>query len=142
LAALTFGTLFFGRYGFLFFFMLGAIQSSNVPYSAMVPIFFQALVLVWFGMIGNIIGERLYDDLREKKEFDALEQKKLWLLGIGIVFVLLVSMLNPLLNDAGIKAADFARKVRNREFTLDNILDFFAPMDGNSLVNANQNNPP
>jgi hypothetical protein len=115
--------------------MLGAIQSSAVSYAQMIPLFFQTMVLVWFGMIGNNIGEELYDDLRAHREFDALEKKRVWLFAIGIIVALLIALLSPALNAMGIKAVDFARKVRNKEFTLDNILDFFAPVDANGSLN-------
>lgn len=138
-ACLVLGSLFFGRLGFLFFFMLGAIQSTGVPYPGMVPLFFQTMVLVWFGMVGNSIGEELYDDLRARREFDALEKKRLWLFAIGIVFALVISLLSPVLDSLGEKLVNFARKVRNKEFTLDNILDFFGPVDANNT--GNQNGP-
>ena len=137
-AAATFCMLFFGRLGFVVFLALGMMQAQTVFGTGIFTVFFQVLSLSWFGMVGTIAGEKLFLDLKEKKEFDALEKPLLALFGIGIVFALLIGAFSGALDGIGKGVFETLQKIRSGEWSLDNILDFFKPVETGSNAGRSQ----
>lgn len=131
LVVLVFCMMFFGRLGFLLFFSLGAIQAFEFSYPFFLLFFFRGLVLSWFGMIGVLIGEMLFEDLNNHRDFNLADKRLIALLILGVLLAFFVAFFSTALYKAGNKIYEIAHKIRNREFSFGNILDFFRPVDQN-----------
>ncbi|MBU0635405.1 hypothetical protein KKE06_00060 [Candidatus Micrarchaeota archaeon] len=138
LVMLVFSMMFFGRLGFLIFLMLGAIQAGDTSSSLLLLSFLQALVLSWFGMIGVLIGEQLFADLNNRKEFDLLNKTTIYFFVIGVILAVIVSLLSEILISIGERLVDFMSKVRSGELSLENFFELFTPEDTNNIPPPDQ----
>lgn len=125
LVVAVFSMLFFGRLGFLFFLALGFVQSATVSFSVLLLVLGQTIVLVWFGLLGVLIGELLFDDLRQKIEFNLLNKKAIAVFLIGIFLAIIVSSGSAALVNGSQNGIALAKDYRDGKFSFEKLFSFF-----------------
>lgn len=131
LALIAFSSLFFGRLGFLVFLVLGAVQGSYTTPDWFLLNVFQGLVLAWFGTTGIIIGEQLFEDLKEEQPFQLLNKQLGVFFLMGILLAIVVTLATGALHTVGTNAIEVGTKIRNRELSMDDLFELFVPADFN-----------
>ena len=117
---------------------LGAIQASTTGSPVLLLSFLQAMVLTWFGMVGVLIGEQLFEDLNRRQEFDLLNKTTIYFFVIGVALALIISMLSEILTSIGERIVDIAVRIRSGELSLTNFFELFTPQDTNNLPPPDQ----
>ncbi|MFH0954798.1 MAG: hypothetical protein V1777_01730 [Candidatus Micrarchaeota archaeon] len=132
----VFTLLFFGRLGFLFFLALGFVQAAKVSFSGILLVLSETIVLVWFGLLGVLIGELLFDDLAKKTEFNLLNRKIIAVFLIGIALAIFVSASSQALVYASQNGVVLAKDFRQGKFSFEKLFGLFEPPLNNVVPDA------
>lgn len=118
LVAFFFSSLFFGRIGFLFFFILGVVDSSPVSYETILLNAVVGIVLGLFGCLGIFIGEMVSRELQNEEDI-VLFRKKLGAVAlIALILTLAIPSFVPNVNSYNEKAIDTLRDFRDKKIDL------------------------